>query len=346
MEHSLVEAFPAPCLLIGQNERIVRSNVPARALFGNTIDNRNYITVLRQPQLLTCVESVLRQRKTATTPFMTSEARRDVDWHVTATPVQIAGAFHVLVVLEDRTAMREAGQMRRDFVANVSHELRTPLTALIGFIETLKGAARNDPAAQAKFLDIMEREASRMTRLVKDLLSLSKVEAEQRMRPTQVANLRDVVEMALTTLRPAAADAGVEVVLSPKDPKESHGVAGDSDQLSQVVTNLIENAVKYSGRGSSVQVTIESIPRDPILREQAVLLSVADDGEGIDEIHIPRLTERFYRVDAHRSRELGGTGLGLAIVKHIVNRHRGRLDIQSAPGQGSTFRVILPVAAE
>ena len=343
MEHSLVEAFPAPCLLIGQNERIVRSNVPARELFGNTIDNRNYITVLRQPQLLDCVESVLRMRQVAHTPFTTSEARRDVSWHVTAAPAQVNGAFHVLLAFEDRTAMREAGQMRRDFVANVSHELRTPLTALIGFIETLRGAARHDPDAQDKFLGIMEKEASRMNRLVRDLLSLSKVEAEERMRPTEVVDVPAMVQSVILSLKPAAETQAVEVDLELMEEAAPFvHVPGDGDQLAQVVTNLIENAIKYSGTGSRVEVSIAYHERDAILREPAMEIAVADTGEGIDPIHIPRLTERFYRVDTHRSREMGGTGLGLAIVKHIVNRHRGRISIDSRLGKGSTFRVFLP----
>lgn len=343
MEYSLVEAFPAPCLLIGANERILRSNVPARDLFGNSIDNRNYIAVLRQPALLNCVESVLRMRQTAQTPFTTSEARRDVTWHVTAAPAMVNGTLHVLVVFEDRTAMREAGEMRRDFVANVSHELRTPLTALIGFIETLKGAAKHDPVAQGKFLDIMEREANRMNRLVRDLLSLSRVEAEQRVRPTETVDIVGVIESAIMTLRPAADDLGVSLEFTGAgEADDVFAVSGDADQLSQVLTNLIENAVKYSGSGRAVTVRLMCHDRDPILRMPALEIAVADTGEGIDPIHIPRLTERFYRVDTHRSREMGGTGLGLAIVKHIVNRHRGRIDIESELGQGSTFRVFLP----
>lgn len=344
MEHSLVEAFPAPCLLVGQNERIIRSNLPARELFGNTIDNRNYIAVLRQPKLLECVESALRMRQVAQTPYISSVARRDVSWHVTAAPTQINGAYHVLVSFEDRTAMREAGQMRRDFVANVSHELRTPLTAIIGFIETLKGAARDDPEAQLKFLDIMEREASRMTRLVKDLLSLSKVEAEERMRPTESVDLHLIIETAFVSLRAAADANNIELNFSPEKTNlvERREVPGDPDQLAQVLTNLLENAIKYSGQGSSVSVGLDYRERDSVLRGPAVVITVSDSGEGMDPIHIPRLTERFYRVDAHRSRALGGTGLGLAIVKHIVNRHRGRIDIDSRPGEGTTFEVVLP----
>jgi two-component system phosphate regulon sensor histidine kinase PhoR len=256
------------------------------------------------------------------------------------TPVEGEGRSGVLAAFEDITDMEQAGQMRRDFVANVSHELRTPLTALLGFIETLKGAAREDPVARARFLDIMEREAERMNRLVRDLLSLSRVEAEERVRPTERIDIVAHLGLAVAALRQVADQAGVTVELV--------GEAGpvvvlaDPDQMTQVFQNLIENAVKYGGSGGIVTVRVTREERDISLRGPAVRIDVIDKGEGIDAIHLPRLTERFYRVDSHRSREQGGTGLGLAIVKHIVNRHRGRFRIDSEKGSGSTFSVILP----
>ena len=227
--------------------------------------------------------------------------------------------------------------MRRDFVANVSHELRTPLTALSGFIETLGGAARDDAAARDRFLAIMAREAGRMNRLVQDLLHLSRVEAAERVRPTTRIDLQKVLATTLGSLRPLADDAGVRL--------EVEGETGplpllaDQDQMIQVLSNLIENAVKYGGAGGVVtlRLTRDALPGGPAIR-----VDVIDRGEGIDPVHLPRLTERFYRVDGHRSREKGGTGLGLAIVKHIVNRHRGRLRIDSTVGKGSVFSVLLP----
>ena len=236
--------------------------------------------------------------------------------------------------------MEEAGAQRRDFVANVSHELRTPLTALLGFIETLQGAAKNDPEAQARFLSIMEREASRMNRLVQDLLSLNRVETEKRVRPSETIDLSKQVRGATHALEQLCKESGVTLACVGLE-SPAH-VLGDADQLSQVATNLLENAIKYSGEGSTVTVSIERDDDNAMLRQPAVILSVQDTGDGIDPVHIPRLTERFYRVDTHRSREQGGTGLGLAIVKHIVDRHRGRLRIESALGEGSTFRVVLP----
>ena len=235
--------------------------------------------------------------------------------------------------------------VRRDFVANVSHELRTPLTALMGFIETLQGPARNDAAARDRFLAIMQREGNRMNRLIGDLLSLSRVEQEERRRPSECVDLAALIRLACATLAPTARAAGAALVRI--GPTEAAEVAGDPDQIQQVLHNLIENAVKYGVRpgaeeGREVRVTLSHVPHEPVLRGPGWAVEVADDGEGIEETHLPRLTERFYRVDTHRSREKGGTGLGLAIVKHIVARHRGRLKIDSAKGQGSRFTVILP----
>lgn len=242
---------------------------------------------------------------------------------------------------EDITPMEQAGQMRRDFVANVSHELRTPLTALLGFIETLQGPARNDVKAQERFLGIMGAEAERMNRLVSDLLSLSRVEADERVRPIDPVNLSTILQQTRHSLAQLAEDAGIEMSLHLSE--NSVTVPGDSDQLRQVLTNLVENAIKYSGRGTCVRITLGTPAYENRLRGQGVRIEVSDNGPGIDAVHLPRLTERFYRVDSHRSRELGGTGLGLAIVKHIVNRHRGRLQVESQQGKGTMFTVILPL---
>jgi two-component system phosphate regulon sensor histidine kinase PhoR len=249
----------------------------------------------------------------------------------------------VLLCFEDLSEKEQASQMRRDFVANVSHELRTPLTALMGFIETLQGPARRDDVAIDRFLGIMQSEAARMERLVRDLLSLSRVESEERVRAPDPVDLGRIIGSVLHTLRPLAKVCGCEIMF---DTPEGVRVAGNSDQLQQVFTNLIENAIKYGGKGNAITITLDPSPPETTLRVPAVLVRVADQGPGIDPLHIPRLTERFYRVDTHRSREMGGTGLGLAIVKHIINRHRGRLRIESTPGQGSVFTVILPRLTE
>ena len=341
MSHEIVEALHLPSLLVSSDGRIDACNEGARRLFGKAIQERHYITVLRQPAVLDAVEAAFREGKPTTAHYLTTEARADVTLAVTCTPLP---SGPVLIVMEDRTAAEHAGQMRRDFVANVSHELRTPLTALSGFIETLRGAARDDAEARMRFLAIMEREAGRMNRLVSDLLSLSRVEADERVRPTEKVDLSGIVHSVITTLTPIADENAVTLVTEGLE--NTAILPGAADQLSQVVTNLVENAIKYSGKGCTVTVRMKKELNNPMIRGDAWVLQVEDTGEGIDPMHIPRLTERFYRIDSHRSREMGGTGLGLAIVKHIINRHRGRLRIESAVGKGSRFSVILPVSSE
>lgn len=339
---TLLAGIPLPSILVAQDERVLVMNDGAREMFGPTGLGRHYITVLRQPALLDCVEEALRLRQTRRIRFLTTDLSREATYEVTASPVGEGDDAGVLICFEDVSEREQAGQIRRDFVANVSHELKTPLTALLGFIETLKGPARNDTAARERFLSIMEREAERMNRLVRDLLSLSRVESEERMRPTDRLNVVALVQSSVQTLRSLAEDSGVHLnVTGHTDPIE---VQGDSDQLVQVFTNLIENAIKYGGQGKEVTIKISYSERERAFRGPGVRVDVIDRGEGFDPVHIPRLTERFYRVDNHRSREMGGTGLGLAIVKHIVNRHRGRFRIDSKPGAGSVFSVMLPAS--
>ncbi|RLK10611.1 sensor histidine kinase [Ruegeria conchae] len=334
----LVSAIPAPALLVGQTERIVAANNEALSLLGQAIEGRHFATILRQPQIIDAVEQSLRSKEPGRARHLSNDGAQDTTFEVQCRPVN--GTDAVLVVFQDVTHLEQAGQMRRDFVANVSHELRTPLTALMGFIETLQGPARDDTAARDRFLQIMADEANRMNRLVGDLLSLNRVESEERVRPKEPLELTGLIQSTLNTLRPLADDAGVELSLDA--PNEPITMVGDSDQLRQVFTNLVENAIKYGGSGGRVDVIVNLSERDTAMRGPAVRIKIIDQGPGIDAKHLPRLTERFYRADSHRSRELGGTGLGLAIVKHIVNRHRGRLKVDSELGQGAVFTVILP----
>ena len=334
-----VDALPLPAVIVGSSEKLEVANTPAVELLGRGVVGRHYISSFRQPVLLDAIEQVLRDQTPRTARYLTTEARRDKTFLVHIAPVgKLDG---ILISFEDQTAMEEAGTMRRDFVANVSHELRTPLTALIGFIETLRGAAKNDPAAQARFLEIMDREASRMNRLVEDLMSLNRVEATERIRPSEDVDFAAIVRSVIHALAPLAQER--QITISQFGIEDEVHLPGDADQISQVVTNLVENALKYAGTGKQIHVKMECEENHPMIRGAAAILSVKDNGEGFDPTLIPRLTERFFRIDGHRSRELGGTGLGLAIVKHIVNRHRGRLRIESAPGQGSVFTVILPL---
>ncbi|WP_296764145.1 ATP-binding protein [Sediminimonas sp.] len=336
----LMAALPMPALFIGNDDRILAANEAATRLFARVPEGRLLTTVVRQPTVLHAVDGCRADRAPRRARYLTNDGEQDVTYAVSCGFVELHEGRGVLACFEDVTQVEQVGQMRRDFVANVSHELRTPLTALLGFIETLRGPAREDAAARERFLGIMEKEAGRMNRLVRDLLSLSQVEAEERMRPARRLNLVELAQGAARTLTQLAEDLGVSLVY--EMPAQPVTVPAEADQLSQVVTNLVENAIKYGGKGGTVTVAITGPAQDPALRAEAVRLSIRDTGPGIDPLHIPRLTERFYRVDSHRSREMGGTGLGLAIVKHIVNRHRGRLLIDSAPGEGSVFTVVLP----
>ncbi|MBO9464581.1 two-component sensor histidine kinase [Tropicibacter sp. R15_0] len=336
-----VNAIPWPALLIRRNERIEAANEPALTLLGAGIEGRHFITALRQPMLIEAIERALEDAKPRRSEYLTNDGQQDTTYKVSVRAIENGGEHVVLVCFEDVTAFEQAGQMRRDFVANVSHELRTPLTALIGFIETLKGPARNDDAARLRFLDIMEDESKRMNRLVGDLLSLSRVESQERVRPTEIMSPNDIIRTTVHSLTPLAEEAGVTIETDL--PENEVSMVGDRDQVRQVMTNLTENGIKYSGSGSTVTLSLTGPSYEPRLRAQAIRLVVCDTGQGIEPHHIPRLTERFYRVDSHRSREMGGTGLGLAIVKHIVNRHRGRLEVDSEKGKGTCFTVILPV---
>mmetsp|Transcript_29355 Transcript_29355/g.57165 ORF Transcript_29355/g.57165 Transcript_29355/m.57165 type:complete len:356 (+) Transcript_29355:3327-4394(+) len=341
---ALLGAIPLPALAIDGTERIIAANIDALTLIGGQAVGMNYVSMLRQPALLDVIEACLQDGAARTARYLGNDGAQDTTYRVSCRVIRGAGrnaAGAVLLVFEDVTLVESASQMRRDFVANVSHELRTPLTALMGFIETLRGPARDDRAASERFLDIMQDEAARMNRLVGDLMSLNRVEGDERVRPTATVSLVDVLHSTVRTLRPLADEASVVIETDFGDgPADMNG---DADQLKQVFTNLIENAIKYGGSGGKVRITLTLSAREPALRAPGARVLVRDYGPGIEPVHLPRLTERFYRGDDHRSRALGGTGLGLAIVKHIINRHRGRLRVESDLGKGAQFTVLLPV---
>jgi two-component system phosphate regulon sensor histidine kinase PhoR len=253
---------------------------------------------------------------------------------VPVVPVSDAAGRLILTTFHDLTPLRRVEEMRADFVANASHELRTPLAALSGFIDTLRGPARNDPLARDRFLGIMEAQANRMARLIGDLLSLSRIELNEHRRPDAEVDLVAIVRQVIDGLQTLARDREVEVRLSVST--ERVMVRGDRDELIRLLENLVENALKYAASGKRLDITLSQ----PSGRE--VSLAVRDYGPGIAPDHLPRLTERFYRVDVTESRAQGGTGLGLALVKHIANRHGGRLTIESVLGRGATFTVHLP----
>jgi len=350
----MMESVPAPLFALDRNRQVIAANAAAGRLFGGAIAGRNLLAFLRHPPLLDAVEACESGRQPDAVDLPEAQGRsgqRRLAAKLQAIRPPMAGAS-VMVLIEDTTAAERALTLRRDFVANVSHELKTPIAALLGFIETLMGPARDDPLARQRFLGIMRGEAERMNRLVSELLSLSRIEMNEHQPPSGRADLGNVLKTVRDSLSLKAEQRTIKLVFPGL--AELPNLPGDADELTQAIQNLVDNAIKYSREGSEVRVTYQRIEDPVACREKLqglrspkamVALEVCDQGEGIAREHIPRLTERFYRVDAARSREMGGTGLGLAIVKHIVNRHRGSLDIDSEPGQGSTFTLFLPADA-
>ncbi|MFZ1988856.1 MAG: ATP-binding protein [Alphaproteobacteria bacterium] len=344
---ALIERLPDPLLLLDTEGRIIFSNSAANGLVVGVAPRRHISAVLRAPGVLEAVELVLRGNPPQTVEYShLVPVERYIEAYVAPIPLKANGereeGIGAIIVLHELTAQKRLEQMRADFVANASHELRTPLSSLSGFIDTLRGHARDDAAAREKFLEIMQDQAGRMRRLIEDLLSLSRIELNEHIRPEGRVSLPSVLRDVSDSLAPQAAARNVklETVIEPG----VIDVIGARDELIQVVQNLVDNAIKYGASGGRIIITAGNAGESEARKSSFV--SVRDFGEGIAREHIPRLTERFYRIDVQRSRQTGGTGLGLAIVKHIVNRHRGTLSIESALGEGSTFTVILPQVAQ
>lgn len=339
---AVLAVVPDPVILVDRSGLVGEANAAARELLPVLREGQPLSLALRDPDVLAALEEVLAAGgggAVAYRPRVPTE--RSFEVQIAALREgPAAPAEGALLFFRDFTEARRIERMRVDFIANASHELRTPLASLLGFIETLQGPARDDPAARERFLEIMRGQARRMTRLIDDLLSLSRIELRAHVPPDAPVDLGEIARRMIETLAPLAAERGVAVALDTDG--GPHGVLGDRDELLRVAENLIENAVKYGESGGRVEVAVARregrVPR--------VELAVRDYGPGIAPEHLPRLTERFYRVDVAASRDKGGTGLGLAIVKHIVARHRGQLTIESDPGRGATFRVTLPARAE
>jgi two-component system phosphate regulon sensor histidine kinase PhoR len=329
---SVLDGLPDPALLLGPGRTVLRANGAARASLGEAPVGRDLAAVLRHPVVLEAAEAVLSGAGERDAEFTEAGATpRHLVARVRALPAPTAEGGVAVLSLGDITPLRRAERLRADFVANASHEIRTPLATLVGCIETLRGPAKEDEIARERFLALMTEQSGRMTRLVQDLLSLSRIELDEATRPTEVVPLAPLLGRVRDALAIPAAERKTTVTLELVEPLPD--VTGDTHELEQVFHNLIDNAVKY-GNGL-VRVAARA-------DDGRVTVAVSDNGEGIAREHVPRLTERFYRVDAARSRALGGTGLGLAIVKHIVNRHDGRLAIESKPGEGSCFTIELP----
>ncbi|MCR9070981.1 MAG: ATP-binding protein [Alphaproteobacteria bacterium] len=345
----IIQAIPDPLLVVDARSRILSANRAALSQFGQRIEGRDLSAVIRHPAVLSAVRDVQAGRECDPVEFEMA-APTEQTFTVQIEPLHDGDGkpAAALLLFVDLTAVRRSEQMRVDFVANVSHELRTPLATLMGFIETLQGPARDDADARDRFLEIMRLQAHRMSRLVNDLLSLSRIETNEHSAPTSRVALPPLLEGVKATLDLEARRKDMRVRVEVADGLPP--VIGESDELTQVLQNLMDNAIKYGRSGTVVEVSAapaEKVPAAyPGKRADAIAIRVRDQGEGIDAAHVPRLTERFYRVDTARSRELGGTGLGLAIVKHIIGRHRGALTIESARGVGTTVTAYLPRATD
>ncbi|MEJ8570952.1 phosphate regulon sensor histidine kinase PhoR [Microbaculum marinum] len=340
---AVADGLPDPCFLIDRAGNVRFQNTTASKLFGVVAKNQPISFVLRAPEV---GDAVQRARATGATATVTFFERVPADrwFEARVSPLGDAGPAAparpavYLVLLRDLTEAQRVERMRVDFVANASHELRTPLASVTGFIETLQGPARNDADARERFLEIMAVQARRMSRLIDDLMSLSRIELKAHVRPETVVDVAPILEHVADAMHPLAIESGVELKLDIRDRPLS--VVGDRDELAQVFQNLVHNAIKYGQSGGRVDVTAVSVQRGAGKPARASV-TVRDYGPGIAAEHLPRLTERFYRVDTASSREKGGTGLGLAIVKHILNRHHGQLLIDSKPGEGAEFKVLL-----
>ncbi|MBX9926731.1 MAG: hypothetical protein K2Y05_10265 [Hyphomicrobiaceae bacterium] len=336
---AMVDAMPGAALALDATGNVVHHNQAAVDFYPALRVGQPVSHVSRNPEFMTAIEKIwtspepisveLLERVPVERRFFATLTRIDPRVELPTFP-------RILIALRDYSEQDKLVQMRADFIANASHELRTPLASLRGFVETLQGPARFDPEARDRFLSIMATQATRMTRLIDDLLSLSRAEMRVHLPPRGIVELNETSAFVVQTLEPLAEGADVTVTLHKLS--TSALIRGEREEIVQVLQNLLQNAIKYGHQGGSVALRISRESADAGGRDR-IIVSIEDNGPGIAPEHLPRLTERFYRVSATSSREKGGTGLGLAIVKHIVNRHRGELAITSKVGVGSTFAV-------
>jgi two-component system phosphate regulon sensor histidine kinase PhoR len=341
---SLIGGLPDPAIVLDRNGRVVAYNEAAAALAPALRRGEPALITLRMPALVDAIRRANRRREPQRVEFF-ERVPRDRWFEAFVTPVRLAAAGEagsdiLLMTFNDLTPLRRVEEMRADFIANASHELRTPLAALLGFIETLQGSAKDDPVAREKFLSIMQAQAARMARLIDDLLSLSRIELNAHLQPKTPVDLAPITRQVVDGLQMLARDRAVEIKVSV--PVEPVTVLGDRDELIRALENLVENALKYGAAGKRVDITLAR--GQTRVGGAEARLTVRDYGPGIAPEHLPRLTERFYRVDVAESRAQGGTGLGLALAKHVLNRHGGKLSIESTPGAGAAFTMHLPLA--
>lgn len=327
---AVIEALPEATLLLDPRGEVVLSNARALQLLDCPQTRGPLSFVIRTPEVHDAIARAMQGESVTVRYRERVPTERSIE--ARASPIE-SGEGGILLVLRDLTQMERLERMRADFVANASHELRTPLASLSGFIETLQGPARDDPEARRRFLAIMQTQARRMSRLIGDLLSLSRIERDERIRPDSHVDLAEIAALVRDSLRAIAAEEGVDIVLECPAPVP---IVGAADELARLVENLVDNAIKYASSGKRI---VLSAKMDSGAETPQAVLCVRDYGAGIAPEHLPRLTERFYRVDANESRAKGGTGLGLTLVKHIVNRHRASLSIESALGEGTAVTV-------
>jgi two-component system phosphate regulon sensor histidine kinase PhoR len=326
---AFADALVDPCVVLDRRGVVLHRNAPAAREFAAVEEGMLLTLGLRNPVLFDAIETARR-----TGVAQSVELHQTVPnetWYLAQVAPLARSDGQLAVVLQSLTERKRTEQLRSDFIANASHELRTPLTSLIGFIDTLLGPAARDEAARARFLGIMRQQAARMSALIDDLLSLNRIELRQHLLPTGTVELRRLLHEVRDGLQTQASEAGVRIDIAAGDPVP---VTGDPAELYEVFENLLDNAIKYGGGAVEVGIGAGRAGYD-------YAVTVTDHGAGIAAEHVPRLTERFYRVDAESSRKKKGTGLGLAIVKHIVNRHRGQLTIRSRPGEGTRVDVLL-----
>ena len=339
---ALVAGMPDPAVLLDRAGRVIHLNVAAAQLAPALRKNELAQFALRSPEIITALREAIATTEPRRATYV-DHVPVDRWMELVITPVPVPTTFGgtdkcMLMTFHDLTPLRRVEEMRADFVANASHELRTPLAALSGFIDTLQGPAKDDAKARERFLGIMHTQATRMARLIDDLLSLSRVELSAHVRPDASVDLIPIIRQVADGLEPLARERQVEVEIAlPETPVT---IAGDREELLRLFENLIENALKYGASGGRVIVSLDAAASGEGAPE--VRVKVRDFGPGIPPEHLPRLTERFYRVDVGDSRMQGGTGLGLSLVKHILNRHRGRLLIESVPKNGAAFTACFP----
>ena len=347
-------------IVLDSDQKIVFQNSHSIDLFENNYTGQNITNLIRSPIVLETLENVYKNKKTKIIEYNSEYGQNlsprstnfyNVEISYEKNHLQLTNTKdNYVILMKNITPLKNIEKVRSSFIANASHELKTPLATVMGFLETIRGPAKDDKKSMSKFLGIMDKETIRMKRLIDDLLVVSKIESDEHIHPTKKVNLIKTLNNVIESLKEYALKKNIQIRTN-YQLSENLSVLGNEDELVQVFTNIIDNSIKYGKINSSIDIKAEEVKEqtdqseDKKLFPQLILkISVKDESDGIHAKHLSRLTERFYRVDAARSKEIGGTGLGLTIVKHILNKHRGHLDIKSEINQGSTFTVELPIA--